>query len=392
MISHIKNQTYDAVIIGARCAGAATGMLLARAGAKVLIVDRDARIGDTLSTHALMRPAVSLLSAWGLIDQVAEHAPCVTQTTFHYGNEEVTVPIRPTQQASGLFAPRRWHLDQLLLDAAEAAGADIRLGHSCDGLFRSTSGAVTGVIFRDRQGRRHRIRCRMLIGADGRSSRVAELVGAPLQAYSPDRSATVYGYISGLSNQGYRWFYGDGIAAGAIPTNDGQHCLFASCKPNAFRQTFGMDAAEGAAEIFEYWEPAIAELIRSNGFSDKMRRYGGAPGHIRACAGDGWALVGDAGYFKDPATAHGITDAFLDANRLSRALEHTPGDGSSYQMARNLNAPGFFNLTQRIASLECDIETLKGLHIELNAFMKAESTELESELQHTRDPMPLAAA
>src|SRR5215470_16057892 len=93
---HCFEPRYDAVIVGARCAGAATAFLLARSGAKVLLIDRQAYGSDTMSTHALMRGAVLLLERWGLIPKiVAADTPPIRATTFHYGAEPVRVGIEP---------------------------------------------------------------------------------------------------------------------------------------------------------------------------------------------------------------------------------------------------------------------------------------------------------
>ena len=86
---------YNAVVVGARCAGAATAMLLARQGLSVLLVDRDRPGADTLSTLALMRAGVLQLSRWGLLDRVrAAGTPAITSTSFIYGEETITVPIK----------------------------------------------------------------------------------------------------------------------------------------------------------------------------------------------------------------------------------------------------------------------------------------------------------
>jgi menaquinone-9 beta-reductase len=123
------NPRYDAVVIGARCAGAATGLLLAKAGAKVLVIDRQVYGSDTLSTHALMRTAVMQLTRWGLIPEIiAANTPAIRATTFHYGSEAIRIAIKPERGVECLFAPRRTLLDRLLVDAARRAGAEVRHG------------------------------------------------------------------------------------------------------------------------------------------------------------------------------------------------------------------------------------------------------------------------
>ena len=147
--------SYDVVVVGARAAGAATAMLLARQGRRVLLLDRDRYGADTLSTHALMRGGVFLLSRWGLLDRIVEAGtPPVRQTRFDYGTDSATVAIKPTPGVQALYAPRRTVLDPVLVHAAVAAGAQVRFGVDVAGLLRDDSGRVVGVHGRDRTGRR----------------------------------------------------------------------------------------------------------------------------------------------------------------------------------------------------------------------------------------------
>jgi 2-polyprenyl-6-methoxyphenol hydroxylase-like FAD-dependent oxidoreductase len=143
-----RHEQFDAVIVGARCAGAATAMLMARAGLRVLVVDRTHPSRDTLSTHALMRAGVVQLSRWGLLQRVvAAGTPPVTATTFHYGDRTETL-----QLTEPLYAPRRTVLDTALLSAAREAGAQARFGVGVTELCRDRTGRVTGVLARVRGG------------------------------------------------------------------------------------------------------------------------------------------------------------------------------------------------------------------------------------------------
>lgn len=378
-IASIQYSNYDAIVVGARCAGSATAMLLAQQGARVLLVDREPRMHDTLSTHALMRPAVSMLSQWGLLPQIIESgAAPVTHTRFIYGSETVDVPIESDELVPSLFAPRRWVLDRILRDAAVAAGAELHCGMNFESLKFDSDGRAVAANLRKLYGNTQTIKADMIVGADGLRSSVALAAGARAQVQSDAKSATVYTYIYGVPNEGYRWYYANGKAAGLIPTNDGAHCLFASTSRDLFSQTFGKDAYSGAVGMLSGWEPKLGAKLAFSGPAEPTRRFLGSTGFIRECAGPGWALVGDAGYFKDPASAHGISDAFLDAARLANAFIQSPELVTQYQADRDKHATEIFRISQEMASLSWDLDELKMLHLQLAKCMKAEAADLPS--------------
>lgn len=369
--------SYDAIVVGARCAGASAALLLARRGAHVLLVEREPDPGDTISTHALMRPAITLLDAWGLLPEIAgTDTPSVRQARFVYGHETIDVPIAPYGNAEGLYAPRRTVLDRVLRGAAVDAGAEYRPGIAFEDVVRDASGRVTAAVLRDRSGALAEVSAGIVIGADGRRSTVAKAVGSRLTAEATTCCATIYGYMPGLANDGYNWFFAPGVAGGAIPTSGGEHCVFLS-RPARHATRFGPDAQAALSKGLEDWAPQIADAVRST--SPRLRRFAGAPGHIRDCAGPGWALVGDAGYFKDPITAHGITDALLDAHRLAGAL-FGPDGAESYQAARDAHAPAMLKLTHDIAALDAPMDDLKAKHRDLADLIKLENAELAAEL------------
>jgi 2-polyprenyl-6-methoxyphenol hydroxylase-like FAD-dependent oxidoreductase len=343
---------YDAVVVGALCAGAATGMLLARAGTKVLIVDRDAPGTDTLSTHALMRGAVSQLSRWGLLPRiVAAGTPAIRTTRFAYGTEGVEVEIKPSQGVDALFAPRRMVLDPVLAAGAAETGA--------------------GLVGPDRQV--VEVAAGLVIGADGRRSTVARQVGAPVIDAGTRAAAVVFAYVEGLEDRGYRWHYGLGASAGAIPTNFGQHCVFVSVPPERFRAEMRGDFHGGLMRGLAEVDPALAAEVAAGRIVSRPLGFAGEPGFLKRSHGPGWALVGDAGYFKDPITSHGITDALRDAEILARpVIEEGERGLARYQAARDALSLELFRLTDRIAGLDWDFETVEGLHRDLSRAMKAE--------------------
>src|SRR5688500_14677039 len=149
-VGKMQSQSYDVVVVGARCAGAATAMLLARGGLRVLAVDRDRYGTDTLSTHALMRGGVLQLHRWGILEGLrAAGTPTVRSTSFHYADHVVDVQIKPQGGIDGLYAPRRTVIDRLLVDAARESGAEIAYRTRLIDLMRSPEGRVCGVHLRD---------------------------------------------------------------------------------------------------------------------------------------------------------------------------------------------------------------------------------------------------
>ncbi len=368
---------YDVIVVGARVAGAAAATLMARDGLRVLLVDRDQYRSDTLSTHALMRGGVLLLSRWGLLDRiVAAGTPPVRQTRFHYGADAtsgadtMTVTIKPLLGVEALYAPRRTVLDSVLVDAAAAAGTDIRFGFHVTGLLRDRSGRVCGVRGRDRSGGELTARSWLTVGADGARSTVARMAGAATLRLGAGAGAIIYGYWSGLPVDGYEWFYRPGHSAGMIPTNDAQVCVFAGApaselvpRPASIAATYRrlLDAATGGAD---------GRLRRAHPPA-RLKTWVGRPSFIRQAAGHGWALVGDAGSFLDPLSTHGITDALRDAQMLARQVITDPLLGS-YEHERNEIIVPLFEVVDRVAAYGWDMAQLRRHLLELSSAMSRE--------------------
>src|SRR3954454_8339602 len=146
---------YDVAIVGGRVAGASTAMLLARAGLRVVVVERSQRGSDTVSTHALMRAGVLQLSRWGVLrDLVRAGTPAIRSTAFHYGDGVSThVSLRSSPGVDALYAPRRHLLDRLVVEAAAASGADVLHETPVVGLLRGDDGRVLGVRIPSASGR-----------------------------------------------------------------------------------------------------------------------------------------------------------------------------------------------------------------------------------------------
>lgn len=372
--SPVARDRYDVIIAGARCAGASTAMLLARQGLRVLVVDPTRRGSDTLSTHALMRGGVLQLHRWGVLDNIrAAGTPAIRKTIFHYGDEVLEIPIKPRDGIDALYAPRRTVIDVVLLNAAEAAGAEVLLGYSLVDLLRDPDGRVCGARIAGGDREEIDVAADLVIGADGLRSHVARMVEAEQQSTASHATASIYSYRQDFGLEGFHWFYNIGAAVGSIPTNDGNTCVFASLPPARFEDNRkkGLEALYG--DVLNDVSPKLAERVAASEISGKLRGFPGVPGFLRRATGPGWALVGDAAYFKDPLTAHGITDALRDAELLARAVMAGSDEAlAGYQTTRDKLVKGLFDVTDRIASFEWDLEEAKNLHLDLNKEMKAE--------------------
>jgi len=379
MTMQAMNDTYDAVIVGARCAGAATAMLLATFGLRVLIFDKSRYGTDTLSTHALMRPAVLLLQRWGLTDRLeAEGTPRITKTSFIYADDErreaAEVDIKRRHGVDALYAPRRSVLDRILVDAAREAGADVHHGVQMLDLLHADDGRVAGVRLRDESGNVRDVRAGTVVGADGRRSGVARLAGSTPYVLGRHMTSCAYGYFRDLPIDGNRWYFRPGMGAGAIPTNDGRTLIFASV-PEDFAQGPAVDRTRAFHRVIREAAPDIAARVADERLVGKLYFFGGMRGFLRQPWGDGWALVGDAGYMTDPITAHGITNALRDAELLARAIV----EGRSlaeYQTARDDLSLQFFEVSDRVASLDWDIPTVQQYHRMMSTEMGREEDAL----------------
>ncbi len=307
---------YDAIVVGARCAGAATAMLLAGKGYDVLLADRASFPSDTVSTHVIHPPGLTALRRWGLLDDlVATGCPRLPAYTFDFGPLVITGTPSAADGIAGGYAPRRIVLDDLLVRAAEKAGAELREGFSVTELIID-GGRVAGVRGHARGGLEVSEYARVVIGADGVHSRVAEQVNAPRYREGPVLASAYYAYWSGVPAAGARWMIRPGRGFGMIPTNDDLTLVLAAW-PQA-------EVAQVKQDLQGNYLCEVTATLgdRLDGGRQETRVVGeGVPNRFRTPYGPGWALVGDAGYAKDPVTAQGITDAFHDAEMCAGALD-----------------------------------------------------------------------
>ena len=379
-MSTANTQHYDVIIAGARCAGAATALLLARQGARVLVLDKSRYGTDTLSTHALMRGAVLQLHRWGLLPAVAgAGTPPVRSTTFHLADAVTTIPVKPRHGVEALYAPRRSVLDAILADAARGAGADVRFGATVTGLRRDRAGRVTGITGRvgsgppggqRRPGRRRRrppLGRRAVRRRQGRPRRAG--LERPHLPVRPCRRGRRLPLV-----------LRDRVASpGSFPPTTG----WPASSPPPARSGCGANPTVGAdaawRRILGQAAPGLAERLEHRGPAGPPRVFPGLTGYLREAAGPGWALVGDAGYFKDPITAHGITDALRDAEILARVIASGGPDAvHRYQAERDELSLRLFRVTGRIASFDWTAEEIGGHLLELGEAMAEEAAAMSA--------------
>jgi flavin-dependent dehydrogenase len=351
----VTANTFDAIVVGARVAGAPTAMLLARKGYRVLLVDRATFPSDTMSTHLIHAPGMALLHRWGLADRViATGCPPVTGYRLDLGPFAIAGAPRGTDVAPHAFAPRRIVLDEILVEAAAEAGADVRQGTSVDGLIVE-EGVVRGIRARDRSGTSFEASANVVIGADGVHSSIARWVDAPISHEVPAIEALYYAYWSGFPTDGeFQLYQRDQRGFGMIPTNDDLTVVVVTWPVDEFEAN-RKDLLGNYLGAFDV-DPSLAERVRAGRretrlVGAKMRNF------YRRSHGPGWALIGDAGYHKDAVTAQGMTDAFRDAELVASGLDDAFAGRRSqdealadYERARDGSTRAMFDLTCQMAS------------------------------------------
>ncbi len=349
---------YDAIVVGARCAGSPTAMLLSRKGYRVLLVDKATFPSDTLSTHILWPHGAELLDRWGLLERLAATGcpPIARQMIFDVGPFALKGGVPTANQGRGGFCPRRTVLDQLLVEAAVASGAELREAFTVTELVW-TGDQVTGIRGHGRGGAVVEEKARVVIGADGVHSLVAEAVGAPAYDKKPPIATYYYSYYGGFEADDIEQHVRDYHGIACFPTHDGL-TLIAGVWPSRRFEEVRTDI-EGHMRQSYGSMPSVADRLCRAKRVEKWVGTAGVANYFRRPYGPGWALVGDAGYDKDPLTAQGMSDAFIDAEALTAALDdgwsgRRPLDGAlaHYQSERDRRAKPMFDFTCELAKLE----------------------------------------
>ena len=310
-VPRMDSMTADVVVVGGRCAGAPTAMLLARAGLSVRLLERSARLGEVVSGHLIKPAGVARLRRWKVLDAVlATGCPRLDDRVLWLGGEPQHAPA--PEPGTAPIAPRRTVLDPILLSAAAHAGVEVEMGVSVHGLLRQGE-RVTGVT--TSAGER---RARLVIGADGRNSRIARLAGAKTYHDHPPVTFAYYTYWRGCPAAGVHAWLEPGRFFGIFPVGSGLTLAFVQGPRGAY-STFRSDLLTAYVSELRS-RPALATLLGEAVIAEPLRGTAALPTFFRISSGPGWALVGDAGHHKDPVIARGIADAFRDADLVASAV------------------------------------------------------------------------
>ncbi|HEY7137529.1 MAG TPA: FAD-dependent oxidoreductase [Acidimicrobiia bacterium] len=394
-------ERYDVVVVGGRVAGASTALLLARAGHRVAVVDRVRFPSDTLSTHLIWPAGVHLLDEWGVLPELlAAGTPRLRRIRCDVDGVAIDIPVWPESGVDALCAPRRPLLDSTLLTAAAGAGAAVFEQVTVDGVARDGDGRVCGVLGRDRHGRPLQLRASLVVGADGWRSRVARDVGVAGERDQPARNAIHYAYWTGLDDRGIELSYrSPELMAGVFPTNGGA-CVWVNCDNRRVDELRG-DLDAGYLGFLGAAAPDLVVRLHEAARVTPIRGTTGLPGIVRAPWGPGWVLVGDAGCTNDPASAHGITAALLDARLAASAIDTALRDPTravtamrGFHATRDRIGRDIYDLGWAMAGYGWDTATMLELQRRFAAALVAEAREV-SELPRwpaeTRTDLPVAS-
>jgi flavin-dependent dehydrogenase len=356
---------YDVIVIGARCAGAPLAMLLARQGRRVLAVDRARFPSDTVSTHFMWPRTTAFLSSWGLLDTLAATGcPAIEKVQIHFGAATVHGRPEAVDGTAAMYCPRRTVLDALLVDAARRAGAEVRERTSMRELLRDGE-RVVGVRLAGPDGELHDERATLVVGADGLTSGVADAAQAKLERAHPSLTCGFYAYWRGVPTDGVEFYLREGRDVLVFPTHDGLTCLWVG-RSNGEWPAYKADIEAG---YLGGLDPQLLQRVKAGERATPFKGTHRLPNYYRACWGDGWALVGDAAYHRDPLTGMGIGDAFLGAQLLAEAIDvglerDLPAALAGYQQQLWDRTSAVFDYTVQSASLK-DPTPLAPLYAEI---------------------------
>jgi len=316
------NERFDVVVVGARCAGSPLAIFLKRAGLSVCVVDQAMFPSDTLSTHMFQLSGIEVLGKLGVMDSVlASGAPPLSSCYMKFEDVDLSGParLRKNDPNFAMLCVRRVSLDIHLVEKAREVGVDMRLHTRVTELVHK-KGRVAGVRVVDRNGKNYAIEADLVVGADGRNSTIAQLVGARRYHVTPSERISSWAYFRGVADAQPQLYYhrlGDDFVV-AAPTDSGLF-LVALCPSVEYFDSYRADS-EGWFNRAVKGCPPVADLLAK---AERVTKYRGLTrfeGFFREACGPGWVLVGDSGHFKDPTPGQGISDALRQVDKLQTAI------------------------------------------------------------------------
>lgn len=368
---------FDVILVGARCSGSPTAMLLAEKGYRTLLLDKSRFPSDVLSAHYIHQTGVRMLEKWGLIERiVACGCPAIhrldvdlgedCRSTINYvkGTLEFNgIPITPSliSPRSPAYAPRRRFLDTILLESAIEKGAHFREGFMVKELIFEND-RVTGVVGVDESGITERIHGKIVIGADGRYSTMSKILNPTTYRETPSHSVGAHSYWSGLEPKGMEAYFREGLCVHITPTNDGLACVGIGISRDRDDNCF----LRNLEENYEHYIDSLPMLKQRLARGKREEPFVGTeylPNYIRQCYGPGWALIGDAAYNRDPIMGQGISEAFRQAELLAKAIDAGLSGQcameealSEFQTARDRFAIPMFEAAAHLSQLKAPTE------------------------------------
>ena len=361
---------YDVIVVGGSVAGASTSMLLAHRGYHVLLLDKQTFPRDTNSTHFIWPRGFSYLKRWGIADELIPSVPCCREMNINIEGIDLTgsVPLADLKErftrlhgdanhvTDQYMGPRRHFLDNIMINNAEKSGAKVHQGCTFENIIMEDD-KVVGVHYKDAKNTKYKAYAKIVIGADGRYSKVAKQVGSEIIDYRSLSTFAYYGYFSGITQSRLDIHKKGRLGTAIYPTmNDTQMVLIYG--PNAWWDDFRKNTEQNFYATYDYCDPEMGEKIRAAKREEKFKACGSMSAFKRQVFGQGWVLIGDACSFKDQVSAMGITHAFRDAELLTTYLDKgLSGDKSlqdslqNYEKTRSLDYDEYFNLVCQTAEM-----------------------------------------
>ena len=401
--------TYDAIVIGGSVAGAPTAMLLARKGLKVLLVDKDTFPRDVNSTHFIWPRGMSYLNRWGLADHIVKSAPSFKNMDVHIEGIKLRgqVPLKDLKNrfmalhgndddvVDYYCGPRRYFLDEYLLNSAKEAGVDVRENTRFTDIIVDNNDSekrrIIGIEATTSSGMKLRVKAKLVIGADGKQSAFAKKLGLIYKDYRELSTFAYYGYFSGIDKDELSIHKKGQFGTAIYPTLDKTQMALVYGPTRLWRQ-FKVDAEKNFFNIFEYCAPEIMPLLRGGERVENFKAYGHMPAFQRESTGPGWVLIGDAASFKDQVTAMGITHSFRDAELLSSYIASSMSGEyeldeaiDKFQASRQLDYEAYFDLVCSVAEMNnYTVEDLKYFY-----GIKDKPSEINKFIAQFGDTLPL---